>query len=807
MCLSVSVLKSQIVADTFYIPNYPIPEIYYTDDAPELPDSVWNHKLKYFPPWFYDQDLPNCGQASAVYNCMTYEFNRALDRLADSSTIFAPTYSYNFQSEGNGWYGVSSFNSWNLIKSQGNPVLNVFDEMAFEDTTNGEPVYNGTYMMSGYDNYYSSFRNRISDYYSLDVSTDEDLRILMHYFDDHLRGEETGGTAIFYSNSYFMHTGTTPTITDSVLCDPNAKVKVISYIAGQPTHSMTIVGYYKNTTIDFNGDGLITDTVDINLDHIVDRHDNEKILWIVINSYGDYWPTSMFLFKYDLPERFWNKQVFLPVPDTAYNPELCFKIRLKHSWRNSLKISAGISSDPQSDIPEKIIDFPVFNFQGGHHVMTGRDTVLGADVMEFGIDITDILQHIELTGDSKVFLIIENSGGDDGELQYFSLIKYENGAESEVVGTDSYFIIPAATVSYFPVTMPLYSDPQDTVLRLVVPEDIVEITGNNISVEIAGQGGTPPYNFNVVESEEYSQEYLVVDYEQLGGLSFSRDTLTTIYPGWKIPFGGELWDSLYVGSDATISFTGQNGLRPELYPYPEIKTSLYKDCQIDVFDTYYFQDPVLYAYSTHDTCIDIWFNDSLYTEFMCKASIFKDGRIQLTYRNVENYPQRTAGLRTKTASYYSGLCSEGVSQHKNSVIYHPETGNNSISVSEDGIVTILGNDEVGEKLVYIQVTDSKGGKATKAVRYEILSTETFGTVYPNPFINYAYLDVNTKEACELNMKIFNISGQIVGQKIMELTPGKTTITVSASEFNLKSGVYTCLLNLGNVSEIVRIVVI
>jgi len=215
----------------------------------------------------------------------------------------------------------------------------------------------------------------------------------------------------------------------------------------------------------------------------------------------------------------------------------------------------------------------------------------------------------------------------------------------------------------------------------------------------------------------------------------------------------------------------------------------------------------LYAYSTNDTCIDIWFNDSLYTEFMCKASIFKDGRIQLMYRNVENYPQRTAGLKTKTASYYSGLCSEGVSQHKNSVIYHPETGNNSISVSEDGIVTIIGNDEVGEKLVYIQVTDSKGGKATKAVRYEILNTETFGTVYPNPFINYAYLDVNTKEACELNMKIFNISGQIVGQKIMELSPGKTTITVSASEFNLKSGVYTCLLNLGNVSEIVRIVVI
>ena len=75
---------AQIVADTFNVPNYPIPEIYFTDEAPELPDNVWNHKLEYFPQYYYHQhNLPNCGQASGHFNCMTYEFNRLYKRAAD----------------------------------------------------------------------------------------------------------------------------------------------------------------------------------------------------------------------------------------------------------------------------------------------------------------------------------------------------------------------------------------------------------------------------------------------------------------------------------------------------------------------------------------------------------------------------------------------------------------------------------------------------------------------------------------------------------------------------------------------------
>jgi hypothetical protein len=54
LLLCSKLMFAQIVADTFYVPNYPIPAIYNTDSAPELPDNVWNHKLEYFPQFYYN---------------------------------------------------------------------------------------------------------------------------------------------------------------------------------------------------------------------------------------------------------------------------------------------------------------------------------------------------------------------------------------------------------------------------------------------------------------------------------------------------------------------------------------------------------------------------------------------------------------------------------------------------------------------------------------------------------------------------------------------------------------------------------
>ncbi|HQL70083.1 MAG TPA: hypothetical protein PLA77_04585, partial [Bacteroidales bacterium] len=101
---------SQVLDGPFYIPPYPVPEIYYTENAPELPEKVLNYKLPYFPQQFYNQaDVPSCGQASAIYYCMTYEFNRIKNQAANPSNTFSTLYTYFFLNYGNNYFGASSF--------------------------------------------------------------------------------------------------------------------------------------------------------------------------------------------------------------------------------------------------------------------------------------------------------------------------------------------------------------------------------------------------------------------------------------------------------------------------------------------------------------------------------------------------------------------------------------------------------------------------------------------------------------------------------------------------------------------------
>jgi hypothetical protein len=797
--------NSQIVADTFYIPSYPVPEIYYSDQAPELPEKVMNHRLEYFPQYFYDQDgLPNCGQTSGVFNCMTYEFNRLYNRAADSSTIFTPTYSYNIMCEGNGWYGVSTFDSWNLIMSQGNPTIDIYNEFAPFSTETKDAGYRGQYRMQGYENYEKSFKNRLSGYYSFDVKDDEDLKILMHYFNDHLDGSEHGGTAIFYSNAYFMYTGAQPVIYDTVLCYPNDKVKVFSYISGRPTHSMTLAGYYNNTTIDFNGDGQITDNIDINNDDLVDFHDNERTLWIVINSYGDYWPYSMFLFKYDMLPNVWNKQVFIPVPDTAYQAQLAFKIKMSHTNRNSIKISAGISKDLYSIYPEKIISFPTFNFQGGNHTMTGLDTLAGAETLEFGIDVTDLLKNISGIDDdfARVFLIVENASGVEGSLDFCSVKSLFNG--EEFIFTENPYNIEAASTNTFSTVLPLSSQGTDTVLRVEEFEKHVRLTNQSTEFTLSAGGGSGEYTWQLLNTDEYSQEYIIEDYEIPTDLSYNDIENLSFSPGWQIPFGGKIWDSIYIGVNGTISFTEKNK-NHDLYPYPPLLNSYYRDYEIDAISGFYFVNNISYAYRSDDEKITVWFNDEAETGIISIVQIYKTGEIKICYPSTSFSSNFSAGIVTGTSSYYSGLRADGVSLHKNTVVFTPQSTNTSVSLNDEGVISIAAQQTSGINSFYVQVTDANGNKASKRIEYETIESAQICEIFPNPVRDNATLKLILEESGTANVEIFNSSGQNISHKQSTVSAGTYYLDISEICADLSPGLYHLRINVGKVNGILRFV--
>lgn len=793
---TVEFTQSQIVADTFYIPNYPIPAIYYTDSAPELPDNVWNQQSEYFPPWFYSQPLADCGQASGLYYCLSYEFNRLLNRAADSTTIFTPTYTYNFLNEGNGWYGVSTFDSWNLNKSQGNMMMSEFNQLPRQN--NYERRDRGQNWMDGYHYYYEAMKYRISDYYSLNVKTDEDLKILMHYFNDHLRGEESGGCAIFYCNNHFVHYGPTfNNITDSLLNPSQWSNRVINTIIGLPTHSFTVAGYYNNTTVDFNADGYISDSIDINGDGMVDMHDNEKVMWIVINSYGDWWMQSHFLFTYDLLTQVWNQQVFLPVPDTTYSPALTFKIKLNHPCRNAIKISAGISTDLDSDIPERIIDFPIFNFQGGTHGMKGVDTMPNPNVLEFGIDVSDILKKLDISGDVKVFMKIDNAGYEHGELQYFSIIKYEEEIPDEHIVVSEPIQINGTSETYFSQVINLESNSGTELLNFDFSVDANFYTNDTNSLSLIPTGGSPPYKFAINKTNEFSQQLTIGEYSDEEILVWDSVEYKIIVPNQPIEFAGESCDSLIINGNGTVSFIGKKFIFPERYPYEFNPSSYYNKMELDVFSGYRYLQNVLTATQVTDSCVRIFWNNSKMAKFKAMTEICHDGKIKTIYFDTTfNNTHRTAGIKTFTGSYYCELEPAGISEIYNTVIYHPVDLENTFYINDNSELIMLPTSNSGEYTTYVMLEDATGERITKRISLNVINNSidsyTQGNnlkLFPNPFSTDAELFIMSEKDKIVCFEIFDNHGKTVSKTHHELWTGENRIKISATQYGLKSGVY------------------
>lgn len=801
-------LFSQVAADTFYIQPYSVPDIYYSDAAPELPETVLNHKLKYFPKHIYNQfNLPNCGQASGIYNCLSYEFNRLLDLEADSSNTLSPTHVFHFYSGGDGYFGVSTFDSWNIIKSQGTPTVSDFIEPEYSDHLE---TYRGVKWMNGYQNYYNGMKYRISDYWALDVKTEGDLKILMHYFNDHLDGSDNGGTVIFYANSSFLSNDAAGVISannDSLLTYPWAYRPVYDTLPGNPTHSMTIVGYYYNNYVDFNNDSLITDDIDINNDGIVDLKDNEKILWVCVNSHGD-GTRSVFLLKFDTLLEVWNQQVFFPVPEIEYEPKLTFKINLNHPIRNNIKVSAGISTDIDSEYPEKIIDFPVFNFQGGFHCMTGVDSLSDTEFLEFGIDATDLLSQVNCNNFAKVFVIIENSGTFDGLVNEISVINYSDNSKQEYSIIDSEEILPNRNTSYYSTDIFLNAQTEEDILFVEDFESFAVQSGDIFEYPIEVFGGTPPYVFNILNTQEYIQEtssdysYNEDDYPG----TFYGYSRYKVFTGWPFKLGAESFDTLYVTSTGAISFTDKPYIWKNRYPYEFVPEHVYDDAQLAVHSGRKRAKNNFSCFVT-DSTVKVWMRGAGPMFYRSLVEFYQDGRIKLSFDTIASDTYRTSGLRTFNKTYFSQLKPVVVSDSVLSLTYYPVDVNPLFSIDSTGTIRMNPTTIPGRYETYVSVRDINGQKATKRFSIDVIEgEELISNFYPNPMNASAILEISSLNYDEVQVQVYNISGQMMYSSEHSINPGMNTIVMSSKEIGLQQGVYFLKVSKNNNQNTKKIVV-
>lgn len=791
-------LNSQILNGEFYVPPYPVPELYYGDEAPELPDQVLNYKLPYFPETFYFQGhIPSCGQASAIYYCLTYEYNRLKNTPADFSSTFAPLYTYFFLNYGDNDYGASSFDSWNIVKNQGNPFLNDCPEYCYlnnNDLMERLPIW-----MSGYDKYYRAMQNKISGYYSLDVSTDEGLRLLQHYLNDHLRQESSGGTAIIYG-----YTGNISWSIDSVL-NPDSFTYTVYDLYNSATHSMAIVGYYVNQRIDFNEDGYISDSLDTNGDSLIDFRDNEKVLWVLANSYDTI--PNLYLFKYCLLAECFNGKVFLPVPDTSYKPSLTTKIRLTHPLRGFIKISVGISSNLNSEIPEHIIDFPVFNFQGGPLPMQGDDTVANPEAIEFGLDISPILQYIENDEIAKLFLIVDNASFIDGVLTYFSIIRYDSGNPVEFAATINDTLLPKKSCTKFSVNVPLVSNFDESKLRIDSDNLYIITDTSNNNIFISAIGGTPPYSFYKYREDEYSQQLCSYPYEidPYTNTSIFYDSL--VIANTAIPFAGETFDTVIFGKKGNILFRTEEPPNSKKYPYQYYPHIPLYDMEIRNF----YPDQLNFSrrYGYDDTCSYFYH----YGYAKNKTVINNNGIIQLGYTTTSADWHHSSYVRTRSKTYYSNLLPYSYQSEYKSAIFYPVPDTSGISVSREGEISLNSNIPSGVYKTYVLVIDSVGDKATKLINIEVSNSAILNhlpiltSVFPNPAKNELFIEFENNKIENVTIDIVNSIGEKVYSGNFVSNIGQNTLKIPLKSNNFGCGYYIGKLKTGNEINLFKFVII
>ncbi|HKK67939.1 MAG TPA: T9SS type A sorting domain-containing protein [Bacteroidales bacterium] len=799
LCMMTGYTQHPVHAEHFKA--YDVPEFYNGQDSPDLPHYVLNQQKEYFPEDWYDQGfVPSCGQASAVYNVFTYEMNRLKNQAADSSSIMAPLYTYNFLNEGSGWYGASSFDSFEIAKTQGSATLADYgDPQAV--IIDFEKVYYAQWM-DGYEKYYRAMHNRMLDYYYLDVNDGKGLKILRHYLHDHLDQSRDGGLAFFYSGNAFIQQDPPFHYEDSILDYTNGACKVYRSFNREATHSMTLTGYITNDSIDFNGDGMVTDSLDINDDGIVDFHDNERILWVVQNSYAP--PDDLLLFKYDAMVDVWDSKMFFPVPDGNYSPTLTARINMTHKQRNALCIKAGYAENPDADYPEKIFDFPIFNHQGGNKPLSGVDTLDNPAQLEFGLDLNELIESMHAKGNVRIFLLIANASAEAAELNHADVLHYQDNDVDEYAMIDQKQNIPPGQTSLFSVMIPLNTSGNDTCFKITSETLVLDNAPGTRTLSIQAGGGKKPYRFSLFKNDEYdiihtSKEFPVI------GVEWQDDSICWIDPEWPVPLGEERFDSLAVKSDGSIVFGKDQTADTPDYPYKYKGAGEYNRREIFPINGYWNKDIYYHQHSMTDSMIQIV--SYKYQKIKSCTQIYRDGRICMIYDKPAFDEGRIAGIKTAKASYFSGLEPIGLSDKPNAVWFMPSDSSVGIDVAENGELVFNTPGHVSSQFVPVMAEDANGNLAYKQIKLEVMSgAEKYIEVYPNPLKETSKLIASFDAETEADLHIFSATGQLIYSRPVQLTAGLNQIDMSGLT-QLESGVYICSVYAGNDRRTIRFVVI
>ena len=455
-------------------------EILSRSRANNYPSRVDHTHSKYMPPVLY-QAGGSCYHASLIYYNLCYSLNAyRKDSVAGQEQMLPTHFTY--------WISTIPTNFVGI------PNVKVYGGRTISKIYGGGSKFG---WMQGYSSWKNAMFNRTTTRKQIDITGKDNLTLIKEWVNNRYGDTsfaEGGVISIAYATSAFKRVK----IPDSLY--EGGKIILVPKDTGTKVdHEVTLTGYDDSVGYDFNGDGKITNDIDINGDSIVDLKDRERGAFIFLNSWGKAWANQGWVYlpyrSVVLGGKYVSKWGILQIIKKDYRPKVTIKVKMDYSERKNLKIGIGFSKDSTAKVPDYIAISPHFDFKGKEKIpMLGfwkKDSVMHTEPMEFGIDLGNLSKQMlgfDTRKGHRYFLTIEtkDSSAGIGTVYDVSVIKYRYKGQGVKADYDSVVIksaesnvkIPAGKQKiYIPITIP--GDSLDVPKYVFVPhtETSIEYVG------------------------------------------------------------------------------------------------------------------------------------------------------------------------------------------------------------------------------------------------------------------------------------------------------------------------------------------
>ncbi len=702
-----------------------------------LPYKVDNSTSPNWRPVFQQSGM-SCGQASSTGMCFTYEMNAARNLPANNNNNLYPTgFVYNWAAGDWGSSGVSYYHTFEVLRTVGTP-----NQAEYGGTID----YGGNLRwITGYNLYYSAMHNRIKNAYKINVSTPEGLQLLKQWLYDHARGDEKGGAAVFYSTVPY------PNATLPVGTEEGGKF-VLTELTASTSHAMTIMGFNDSIRYDYNGDGQYTNHIDINGDGIVDMRDWEIGGIKMCNTYsgGPSWANNGYcyiMYKAIAGNgsvgAFWKYLVNVMEVNPNYQPQLTAKASITYTNRKRIKVVAGMSLNTSTTYPEYILDFPIFDYQGGDRYMTGG-TSESDKTIEFGLDLTPFLNFINENQQAKFFIIVTERDDDywgSGTINSFSVINYSSGIPVETVSTNPPQNIPNNGIAMMSVILtPSHSKPQ-----IIGDDYLMSPIGSYFSTQLNADGGNPPYEWSFDNDFDVSES---IETFPSGGTTISATGFTPVSLGFNFKYYGKNYNTVYVKNNGLVVF--QSNFSEDLpYNYNNEPIIFIHNLCIAPFYIY-SQTSTVKTLSGSNYKTIIWENNKI----NFAMTLFNDGRIKFQYKNANLTPQDryVCGVSAGDEKIFQYFHFNDLSNVPDGFTYTltPKTIPEEFNLTSSGILSGTPTTQYTNLPIPIKVTDNNGIHNRKTL-YFITDGLILSPTITTP--NNSIIEYN--ETVNVNMAITN----------------------------------------------------